>query len=200
MAQDPAAAARYDRAIDAFTRHEARLLVERFPDGVTGTIVDVGGGRGTLLHELLPAWPSARGVLFDLPHVIAAAPAAAPAELRDRLDFVAGDFFETMPGGAELYIVKHVLHNWDDDRAVALLQRCRAAMAEGGRVLVIDAVLAPDSRPDLARLLDLEMRVLTAGRERRKPEIRRLFTRAGLRLTDVEQLTAASWMLLGTRA
>ena len=101
--------------------------------------------------------------------------------------------------GDDVYLLKHVLHNWDDERAGQLLRRCVEVMAPGGRVIVIDALLAPDNRTDLARLLDLEMRVLTGGRERRKPELRRLFAAVGLGLERAEPLTASSWLLIGRR-
>ncbi|MCR9246579.1 MAG: acetylserotonin O-methyltransferase [bacterium] len=195
VARDHEAAARYDAAVDAFTRHEATNLRDCLDLATAHRIVDVGAGRGTLLFELLDQWPQALGVLFDLPHVTAAARISAPAHLHDRIEYASGDFFHEVPTAGDCYLLKHVLHNWDDDRAIALLRRCADAMAGDGQIVVIDAILAPDSRPDLARMLDLEMRVLTGGRERRKPELRRLLQAAGLTLTTIEQLTAASWVL-----
>ena len=187
---DPTAAAEYDAAIDAFTRHEAALLRGRLQLGDRRLLVDVGGGRGTLLRELLDeAADDARGVLFDLEHVVAAVRDELPKTIEAR----AGDFFESVPAGGDVYLIKHVLHNWDDERAVRILQNCRDAMCEDGVVVVLDAVLAPDNRPDLARMLDLEMRVLCGGRERRKPELRRLLARAGLRLHAAGELHEGTW-------
>lgn len=194
LQQNPKASAEYDAAIDVFTRYEAAHVVERLDLSQRTCLVDVGGGRGTLLVELLKALPNARGVLLDLPHVVAAAAPALPANVQA----VAGDFFADVPSGADVYLVKHVLHNWDDDRATQLLRNCQRAKAEGGIVVVIDALLYPDNRPDLARMLDLEMRVLCGGRERRKPEIRRLFGEAGLKLVTAEELTPCSWLFVGT--
>lgn len=194
LQQNPNASAEYDAAIDAFTRYEAAHVVERLDLSQRDCFVDVGGGRGTLLVELLQAAPDARGVLFDLPHVVAA---AAPA-LPDNVRAVAGDFFVDVPSGGDVYLVKHVLHNWDDDKAIQLLRNCQRAKNEGGLVVVIDALLFPDNRPDLARMLDLEMRVLCGGRERRKPEMRRLFGEAGLSLATAEELTSASWLFIGS--
>ncbi|MCK5942040.1 MAG: hypothetical protein KAI24_08740 [Planctomycetes bacterium] len=192
LAREPQAAAEYDRAIDAFTRHEARLLSGRLDLAGARLLVDVGGGRGTLLRALLAEADGARGVLFDLPHVVDAARAGLP----DDIDAVAGDFLEAVPGDGDVYLVRHVLHNWPDDRALRILQNCRDARAASGRIVVIDAVLAPDNRPDLARMLDLEMRVLCGGRERRKPELRRLIHDAGLRVERVEELSPASWLFV----
>jgi len=194
LRQNPAAANEYDAAIDAFTRYEAAHVVERLDLSQRQSLVDVGGGRGTLLVELLKKASAARGILFDLPHVAAEFEGTLP----DRIDVVAGDFFESVPAGSDVYFLKHILHNWDDERAAKILQNCKAAKAAGGIVVVIDALLYPDNRPDLARMMDLEMRVLCGGRERRKPEIRRLFADAGLSLERVEELTPSSWLFVAS--
>ena len=192
LAGDPAAAAEYDAAIDAFTRREAALLRGRVDLSGVARIVDVGGGRGALLESLTADAPGAAGVLFDLPHVVEAARPRLPAHI----DAVAGDFLEAVPAGGDLYVLKHVLHNWSDNDAARILGNCARARAERGRVLVLDAVLAPDNRPDLARLLDLEMRVLCGGRERRKPELRRLIQGAGLHIEQAEELDATTWLFV----
>ncbi|HEB54388.1 MAG TPA: hypothetical protein ENI87_14135 [bacterium] len=186
-------AAEYDTAIDAFTRCEAAALCARIELETARLVVDVGGGRGALLAELLAAAPHARGVLYDLPHVVEAARSHLPA----RADAVAGSFLDGVPANGDLYLLKHVLHNWPDDVAVRILRHCREARVADGRVVVVDAMLWPDNRPDLARMLDLEMRVLCGGRERRRSELRRLFTAAGLELVQVEELVAGSWLFVG---
>jgi len=192
LATHPDAAAEYDAAIDAFTRHEASHLHGRLDLDGAELLVDVGGGRGTLLRSLLAHAPAARGILYDLPHVVD----AARQDLPPTIEAVAGDFQQAVPPGADVYLIKHVLHNWPDDTAVRILQNCRAARADHGRIVVIDAVLAPDNRPDLARMLDLEMRVLCGGRERRKPELRRLLHEAGLHIDQAEELTPSSWLFV----
>lgn len=198
LANNPEAARRYDRAVDAFTRPEATALTERFDFSDAQTIIDVGGGTGSLLVMLLEKWPHVNGVLFDLPHVVARAKHRFGEDLRERIRCVEGNFLEEVPTGADTYLLKHVLHNWDDDQATALLGRCSRAMGTGGRVLVIESMLSPDNRPDAARMLDLEMLVLTGGRERRKPELRKLFHAAGLKLNQIEPLTESSWLLVGS--
>ncbi|MCB9877030.1 MAG: methyltransferase domain-containing protein [Planctomycetes bacterium] len=196
LAQSPDEAKAYDAAIDAFSRMEAAALVRGAELAGARRLVDVGGGRGALLRELLRQLPDAEGVLFDLSHVIARVDVA---ELADggRARCESGDFFAAVPAGGDVYLLKHVLHNWDDERAAQLLRRCREAMSPGGRVLAIDALLWPDNRPDLARMMDLEMRVLCGSRERRKPEVRRLFHQAGLELAELRQLTPMSWLFVG---
>ena len=194
LQQQPEASAEYDEAIDAFTRYEVAHLAACLQLAERRCLVDVGGGRGGLLRELLPSAPQASGILFDLPHVVA----AAKPHLPSGIEAVAGDFFECVPEGADVYLIKHVLHNWSDAAATQLLGNCRRAKASGGIVVVIDALLTPDNRPDLARMLDLEMRVLCGGRERRKPEMRRLLCDAGLQLQRAEALTPMSWLFVAS--
>ena len=192
MAKRPAAAAEYDAAIDAFTRHEAGQVKAHLDLADAELLVDVGGGRGALLTTLLDAAPRARGVLFDLPHVCE----AARPHLPERVEAVAGSFVEGVPEGGDVYLLKHVLHNWADGVAAVILSRCKAARADDGRIVVVDAVLSPDNRPDLARMLDLEMRVLCGGRERRRVELRRLFQGVGLRVEQEQPLPTGSWLFV----
>jgi len=199
MARSPEAARRYDAAIDAYTRHEARALSERFDFSGVERVVDLGGGRGTTLVELLARWPHLRGVLVDLPHVADRTRERFAGVHGGRMEVVGGDFMREVPGGADVYLLEHVLHNWDDERARALLLRCADGMTDGGRLLVVEAILTPDERVDTARMLDLEMLVLTGGRERRKPELRRLLHDAGLALERVDALTPESWLLVARR-
>lgn len=197
LARDRAAAARYDAAIDAFTRHENTALCAHFDFAPYARVVDVGGGRGAMLGAILERWSHLSGTLFDLPHVADAARADFARRFGSRAEVVGGDFFEHLPGGADVYLLKHVLHNWDDTRATELLARCAGAMAPAGCVLVIETVRIPQDRADLASLLDLEMVVLTGGRVRRRPALRRLLGAAGLTGVRAATLTAGSWLLVG---
>lgn len=199
VAADDAAAARYDAAIDAFTRHEADSLCRTFDFADAREVIDVGGGQGTLLFEVLRRNGHLRGVLFDLPHVAERALPRLRGELGDRVRTHGGDFFAAIPHGADVLLLKHVLHNWDDDRAAVLLRRCAEAMPAGGRLLVIETILAPDNRADLAAMLDLEMMVLLGGRERRKPELRRMLAASGLSLSSMEPLVSGSWLLVAEK-
>ncbi len=198
LAADDDAARRYDAAIDAFTRHEMAALRPHIDLAGLGTLVDVGGGRGTLLCALLDQWPGLRGVLFDLPHVIARSGPHCASRHGPRIDAVAGSFLERVPAGGDAYLLQRVLHNWDDDDARTILQHCAAALAPGGRVLVIEGLLAPGAAVSATRCLDLDMLVLTNGRQRRKPEFRRLFREAGLTLERTVRLTSSSYLLVGS--
>ena len=149
------------------------------------TVVDVGGAHGTLLAGVLEANPAARGVLTDLPHVIADAPRALAAlGIADRVEAVAGDFFEAVPEG-DVYLLKQVLHDWNDDQCVALLRNCARAMRPGGKVVVVEMVVPEDGSPSLAQIMDLNMLVMLPGRERTETEFSALFGAAGLSAAKV---------------
>ncbi len=150
------------------------------------TLVDVGGGYGALLTAILTAHPHLKGVLVDLPHVVAGArPKLEEAGLAGRCQTVAGDFFQSVPDGGDAYMLKHVLHDWDDDRCVSILDNCRRAIANEGRLLVVEILVAPGNEPDYGKYLGLNMLVLTKGRERTEEQYRTLLEAAGFTLSRV---------------
>lgn len=189
----------YHRAVDAFTRWQARALAEAWEFEDASHIVDVGGGFGTLLVEVLARWPHLRATLYDRPSVVAAASehlANSPESPDIRM--VGGDFLESIPAGADVYVIKHVIHNWGDEDAARILRGCAEAAGPSGHVLVIEGIVLPGNRADATRLLDLEMLALCkGGYERSKPEFRRLFGRAGLRLQSAHPLAAGARLLVG---
>jgi len=149
-------------------------------------VVDVAGGQGALLRGILGAAPEARAVLFDLPHVIAMArPAFEAAGLAARTEFVAGDVFAGVPGGGEIYILRKVIHDWDDARGLAILRQCRAAMRPGARLLVIEAIIPEGNDYSYAKLLDLLMLVYPGGQERTAAEHGALLEAAGFKVGRV---------------
>jgi hypothetical protein len=150
------------------------------------TLVDIAGGHGRILTSILQKYPAMRGVLFDLDHVIAGAvPRIEELGLSDRCRALPGDFFAAVPEGGDAYIMKHIIHDWDDDRAAAILGNIRKAMNRGGRVILLEAVVLPGNQPDFAKVIDLEMLLLPGGRERTEGEFRALFARAGFELTRI---------------
>jgi SAM-dependent methyltransferase len=197
----PEIAERYHRGVDAFTKREARALSEQFDFSGVASVVDVGGGLGTLLVEVLGRFPHLRGTLVDRPAVIMQAKRALEGlSARERIALVAADFFEHVPSGADVYVLKHVLHNWDDERALRLLENCAEALAPNGKLIIVEGYLLPEGMRDATRLMDLEMFVLCgAGRERRKPEFRGLLQRAGLRLERSEALAGTTNMIVASR-
>jgi SAM-dependent methyltransferase len=125
-------------------------------------------------------------VLFDLPHVIkGAVDTISETSVRDRSEFVTGDFFASVPSGGDAYIMKHIIHDWDDERALTILRNIKQAMKPGGRVLVVEAVIADGNGQDFGKLLDIEMLVSPGGKERTAKEYEELFERAGLRMTRI---------------
>jgi hypothetical protein len=185
----PEAARNFDAAMTDSTARSERAITAAYDFGGIARVVDVGGGRGRLLATVLGAHPAMRGVLFDQPQVIVAARAALEAAgVADRCELVGGDFFASVPSG-DAYLLRQILHDWDDARATAILASCRRAMAATGRVLVIESVVGPDYRQALpALLLDMTMLVMLGGRQRTEGEYRGLFTAAGLRLARVVPL------------
>jgi hypothetical protein len=155
-------------------------------------VVDVGGGNGTLLIELLKRCPSLTGIVFDLPEVTAEAEGlVAEAGLGERCRVVPGSFFDGVPAGGDVYILKSILHDWDDEAAAAILSSVRASAPEHARVLISDAVIEPGNEPDESKWLDLLMLVLNRGRERTEPEWRALLDRTGFRLDRIGDLIEA---------
>jgi hypothetical protein len=186
LGQDPEAGRAFTAAMTSRTGQENAVVTAAY-DWPAGTIVDVGGGQGALLAAILARRTDARGVLFDLPHVIAAAGELIEEKgLTARCELVAGDFFEVVPAGGDLYLLKRVIHDWDDERSVAILRACRAAMGASARLLVIEHVLPPGNARDWGKLLDLQMLVLSpSGRERDEAGFRALLGTAGFRLERV---------------
>jgi hypothetical protein len=164
-------------------------------------VVDVGGGQGALLAAILAANPQARGVLFDLPHVVAgAAPQLRAAGVADRCEVVGGSFFETVPAGGDVYLLRAVVHDWDDAQATAILRACRRAMDPAARLLLVERVIAPGNTPDPNRFSDLNMLVMLGGQERTATEFAALYQAAGLRLTRVLPLPDAASLIEGQPA
>ncbi|HEX6547382.1 MAG TPA: methyltransferase [Candidatus Dormibacteraeota bacterium] len=170
-------------------------LVSAYPWSQLTRVVDVGGGHGLLLTAILEANRRLRGILFDLPNVVTGATARLQAEgLEGRCEVVAGDFFESVPAGADAYLLSRVLFNWDDDHAARILNNCRRAIAAGGRLLIIEPVVT-DSPADLASLVDLNVFLVCGGRARTEAEHRRLLNGAGFELERVID-TPAAWGII----
>jgi hypothetical protein len=183
----PEAAQIFDDAMTSRSGQENTAIVATYDFAAAHTVVDVGGGQGTLLASILDVHPNARGVLFDLPHVIA--PARTRLERAGqtaRWEFVAGDFFAAVPAGGDLYLLKKVIHDWDDERAQRILTNCRTAMSSTGRLLLIEPVIPPGNAPSFNKLLDLLMLVWNGGgRERTEREHQGLLASAGLHLSRI---------------
>jgi hypothetical protein len=177
---------------------ENAAVARAYAFGKLRKIVDVGGAHGHLLATILRSYIKLRGVLLDQPPVIEEAAKTGvitASDIATRCEAVGGDFFESIPTGADAYVLKYIVHDWDDEKGVRILQNCRKAMAEDGRVLVIDHVVAAGNRFDWGKLMDINMMVMMGSKERTKDEFRQLFVRAGLRLKRVVR-TASSLSIL----
>ena len=150
------------------------------------TIVDVGGGRGTLISSILRAYPKARGVVLDLPHVIEQGRhVIAEHRLESRCDMIPGDFFTEVPSGGDAYVLKWILHDWNDEQSIAILKNCHRAMPPQARLFIVEAPLSARNEPSMHKLMDINMLVMTGGRERTEAEYRALLDAAGFELTRV---------------
>jgi hypothetical protein len=185
LTQHPDEGATFNGGMAAFSELENPHIAAAYDFPPGARVVDVGGGRGGFIAEVLRAHPSVRGVLYDLPEVVRDAAYLRAGAVAGRCDILAGSFFENVPNGADVYVVKRILHDWSDETCVQILENIRRAMPAGGRVLAIDAVLAPRGTPDMNKVSDLLMMIVCPGRERTEQEFRELFAAVGLRLTRV---------------
>jgi predicted O-methyltransferase YrrM len=184
--QHPEHAALFNNMMTEWTASVAPTVAAAYDFSATQTLVDVGGGHGQMLASILQAHPTLHGVLFDLPNVAAgASPLLEGAGVADRCQVIGGDAFKTVPEGFETYLLSRVIHDWDDERAIALLARCHQAMKPQGKVLLVERVILTGSTPQVLVLeSDVQMLVLSSGgRERTDAEYLALLSAAGFELT-----------------
>jgi hypothetical protein len=176
----------FDQAMTSIHGPETPAMVEAYSFARFHTIVDVGGGNGSTLIEVLRSAPRTRGIVFDLPGVVARAESAIRAAgLGDRCRVEGGSFFESVPKGADAYLLRHIIHDWDDHKSILILRRCREAMAPGGKVLVVECVIPPGDEPHPGKWLDIIMLSVPGGRERTRDEYEDLMAAAGLKVERV---------------
>lgn len=151
------------------------------------TLVDIGGGQGFFLTAILQANPNLNGIVYDLPHVVTEATKQIKSlNLNDRCTIASGSFFESIPSGGDVYMMKLVLHDWDDLQAIQILKNCHKVMGENSKLLVVENIVPPGNEPSTGKFTDVEMLLMTSGgRERTKDEFAKLFAAAGFQLTRV---------------
>ena len=182
-AQKPEEGETFTQAMHGFTSGLAQEVARVVDTSTAKIAVDIGGASGTLVHSLLMANSQLHGIVLDLPDVAPSATAAAAAlGLAERCRAMAGNFFTAVPE-ADIYLLKNVLHDWNDEEAVRILKRCRQAMRTGGRVVVVEMLLGEMGEPGIAALMDLNMMVLLTGGERTLAEFSGLLQDAGLRFS-----------------
>ena len=187
LAQNPESAKIFDESMTNFSVFESAAIAASYDFSSIQTLVDVAGGQGHLIASILKSNPTLKGVLFEQPHVIERAKRFLEAEgVLERCQLAAGNFFESVPEGGDAYILKYIIHDWDDERAIAILKQCHKVMPDNGKLLVAEQVIPPGNEPFMGKLLDLNMLVMTpGGRERTEAEYRALFEKAGFKLTRI---------------
>jgi len=182
LVEHPAEERLFSEAMSTFSGVEIGSIVASYDFSRHSRVVDVGGAHGAMIEAILGASSTVTATLFDQPSVIArAAPILAEKGVTSRVTFVAGDFFESVPAGGDLYLLKHVLHDWDDERALCILRNVAAAMPPESRLIIAEQGLAPPGAPSPGKLLDVVMlSLLEGGRERMPAEFAALMTSAGI--------------------
>lgn len=204
LAKTPELAALFHASMTELTRLVSRGLVKRYDFSGFERIADLGGGHGELLATILESVPDSRGLLFDLPHAISGARQELSTRgLLTRCDLVEGDFFQAVPGEADLYVMKSVLHDWDDEPAATLLTNCRRAMHSSARLLLVEHIMperlgVSAAHQSLARL-DLSMLVALGARERTEVEYRKLLANSGLRVSRILSVGMDFYMIEAIR-
>jgi hypothetical protein len=173
----------FNNAMTSISRQFIQPVMEAYDFGETGTLADVGGGHGALLATILGKHRGLHGIVFDLPNVVEGAkPVIESLGLAPRCQILGGDFFQAVPP-AESYVMKSIIHDWDDARAIRILKNCASAMrGQNGKVILLEMPIGPSNEPGLAKWIDIEMLAIAGGRERTETEYAALLAQAGLRL------------------
>jgi hypothetical protein len=176
----------FDSQMTTLYTREVEALLDAYDFSGAGRILDVGGGRGTVVRALLAHYPDIECGVFDLPEVVERTRNSFAADgLSGRCDMEAGSFFESVPAGYDSYLLKHVLHDWDDEKCAVILRNIRRTMPNDGRLLVLEHIVPPGNQPSTTKEYDLLMLVLFTGKERTEAEYRSLLTRTGFVLVRV---------------
>jgi hypothetical protein len=176
----------FDAGMTAFHGQETGAMLDAYDFSGIGVLADVGGGNGSLLIEVLRRYPQLKGILFDLGHVVGRAKDRLTSEgMAGRCSIVEGSFFESIPGGADAYILRHVIHDWNDELAVQILKNVRKAVPAHGRILIVEFSVPPANQPSIAKDVDMIMMVYTGGLERTREEYAALLHQAGFQLSSV---------------
>jgi SAM-dependent methyltransferase len=191
LPEHPDEAAMFDAAMPSFHLGETEAMLEAFDFSGIGTLADIGGGGGTLLAATLQRYPEMKGILFDLGHAAGRARAGfASAGLQDRCQVIEGSFFESVPGGADAYLMRHIIHDWNDEQSIQILRNCRKATGSGGRLFLVETIVPEGNDPAPGKEMDMGMLLYPGGMERTEAEYAALFDKSGFDLAGIT-LTAS---------
>lgn len=200
LSENPEKGRIFDAAMTGIHGRETLPLLDAYDFSNIGVLADIGGGNGSVISAILNRHPRLRGILFDLPPVIERTRSHLEAAgLQDRCELVAGDFFQTVPPAADAYLLRHIIHDWNDAQATLILRNIQQAMKPESRVLVLETILPPGNQPSPIKFLDLTMMLIPGGQERTEEEYRRLFAAAGLELTDITPTQGGISVLAGEK-
>jgi SAM-dependent methyltransferase len=181
----------FDAAMVSIHGHETAAMLEAYDFSGIDVLADIGGGNGSLISAVLQRYPKLKGLLLDVDHVVARTRRSLKAcGVDGRCSVVEGNFFESVPGGADAYLFRHIIHDWTDEQSVQILQNCRKVISKDGRLLIVEAVVPPGNESSLAKDFDMVMLLLPGGIERTKEEYKVLLERAGFQLTSITPTTS----------
>jgi hypothetical protein len=200
LGQHPIKAEEFHDAMTSLSAGAVAAVLQAYDFSGINKLVDVGGGHGFLLASVLSKYQNMKGILYDAPGVVTGAKEVLAAHgVADRCEAVGGDFLESVPAGGDAYILKHIIHDWNDEECLRMLHHCRAGMAAGGKVLIVEMVIPERNVPAVSKFLDLQMLVFLTGCERTEAEYRALLDDAGFELTRIVPTPSTYSVIEGVR-
>ncbi|MFY9620991.1 MAG: methyltransferase [Pyrinomonadaceae bacterium] len=191
----------FNDAMSGMTAQAEQALQAAYSFEGINTLVDVGGGHGGLITSILKRNPNIRGILFDSPQVVEGAKSKiGDSGVEDRCEVVGGDFFQAVPDGADAITMKWIIHDWNDEQSIAIMKNCHRALPENGKLILVEAVVPPGDEMHFAKFIDLNMLVMTGGRERTEEEFRQLYEAAGFRLNRIVPTESPFSVIEGVKA
>lgn len=186
LSEQPEMARVFDDAMTGIHGRETQAMLDAYDFAGINVIADIGGGNGSTILAILEKHTHLKGILFDLPHVVERTRKnIESAGMLDRCQLIGGDFFETIPTNADAYLMRHIIHDWDDQKSLQILQNCHRVMSPGSKLLLVESVIPPGNEPFTSKLLDLTMMLIPGGKERTEEEYRELYDQAGYELTRI---------------
>lgn len=201
VAEQPELAPIFDAGMTSFHHYETAAMLKAYDFSGIGVLADIGGGNGSLITAVLRRYPQMRGILFDLGHVLARTrESAAVAALADRCRLVEGSFFESVPSGADAYLLRHVLHDWTDAQCRTILRNCRSAIGGNGKLIIVECVVPPGNGRSISKDYDVLMMTVPGGLERTEAQFRSLLAESGFRQTSITPTSAMISVIEGEPA